>query len=148
MKKLNIVIIICIGIAIIMVASVSFQNYYLFDPNFTDKPSGVSIQGLGEEYRQGEPIEFAINVHGFSVGCESVTVKIFNEWEAEPPLLYEKEFVAEGKPYLKPSQTDYSCPIMLKEFNDDKPGKYLVMVNYFQDRGSFGEIKQYFTVSP
>ena len=130
-----------------MVASFSFQNYYLFDPNSADKLGGVSIEGLEEEYIQGEPIEFAINVHGFSVGCESVTVKIFNEWKAEPRLLYEKEFVAEDKPHLKPSQTDYSCPIVLKEFNDDKPGKYLVIVNYFQDRGSFGEIKQYFIIS-
>lgn len=117
MKKLNIVIMICVGIVIIMITSFSFQNYYLFDPNFTDKSSGVSIERLKEKYRQGEPIEFAINVHGFSVGCESVTVKIFNEWKAEPSLLYEKEFVAEDKPHLKPSQTDYSCPIVLKDFN-------------------------------
>lgn len=131
-----------------MITYLSFQNYYLFDPNFTDKPSGVSIEGLKNEYRQGEPIEFAISVHGFSVGCESVTVKIFNEWKAEPPLLYEKEFVAEDKPYLKPSQTDYSCPIILKEFNDEKSGKYLVIVNYFQNRGSFGKLEQHFIVSP
>lgn len=131
-----------------MVAYFSFQNYYLFDPNFTDESGEVSIQGLKEEYGQGKTIEFAIRVHGFSVGCESVTVKIFNEWKAEPSLLYEKEFVAGDNPSLKPSQTDYSCPIILKEFNDGKLGKYLVMVNYFQNRGSYGELKQYFTVSP
>ena len=146
MKTSSIILIasFAVGISIIIIAS-NLQNY-LFDPNFIDKPAGVSIEGLKEEYRQGEPIEFAIRVHGFSVGCESVTVKIFNEWKAQPPLLYEKEFVAEDKPNLKSSQTDYSCPITFKQFNDGKSGKYLVMVNYFQDRGSYGEIQQEFRV--
>lgn len=146
MKNSHLIIIIGIGIAIIGIVFFSFNKLNQDDVNLTNEGAKIVFKGLKELYQQDESIEFTIQAYGFNVGCESVRVQIFDEYKTQPPL-YEKEFVAECNQNSKPAITDYSFPIMIKQFNDGKSGKYVVIASYYQHRGSFGSIEQSFTVT-
>ncbi|MEO9309156.1 MAG: hypothetical protein ABI337_02555 [Nitrososphaera sp.] len=145
MKKSYLIIITFIGITIIGATFFSLDKLNQDDATFTKEGAKIAIKGLNEIYRQDESIEFAIQAYGFNVGCESIRVQVFNEYKTQPPL-YEKEFVAECNQNSKPTLTDYSFPIMIKQFNDGKSGKYVVVASFYQHRGSFGNIEQNFTV--
>lgn len=146
MKNSHLITIIGIGIAIIGIVFFSFNKLNQDDTNFTNEGAKIVFNGLKETYRQDESIEFTIQAFGFNVGCESVRVLIFNEYKTQPPL-YEKEFVAECNQSPKPTKTNYSFPIMIKQLNAGKSGKYIVVASYYQHRGSFGSIEQSFTVT-
>lgn len=147
MKNSHLLIIIGIGIVIIAIIFFSLDKLNQADTDFTKEGAKILVKGLEEEYGQDESIEFTIQSSGFNVGCESVRVQIFNEYKTQPPL-YEKEFIAECNQNSKPTLTDYSFPIMIKQFNDGKPGKYVVVASYYQHRGSFDTIEHNFTISP
>ena len=112
-----------------------------YDPN-----SLIEINGLRADYEIDEPIHFEVLAVGNGDGCLSFSVTI-NEEDKVPPV-YLQSYISK----CDESRKNVGVPLYFDinsengQIENLKPGKYEVVASFYQNRGSFGEVKQDFTI--
>ena len=109
---------------------------------------GMKIVGLRDQYHKDESIIFDVIIYGNGSGCGGGTVTILKANQTTPQL-----FSQEYAGICKSNQQNYLAIPIHVEINTPNgqilnvsAGKYVIMASYYQDRGSFGEIKQDFVI--
>jgi hypothetical protein len=109
---------------------------------------GIKIVGLRDQYHKDESIVFDVMIYGNGSGCGGGTVTILKVHEKNPQLFLQ-EYAGICKSNL---QNHRVIPIHIEintsngQIQNTTAGKYVVLASYFQDRGSFGDVKQEFTI--
>ncbi len=107
----------------------------------------IEINGLKSKYAVDEPINFEILAIGDGNGCLSFGVTIRGEDENAPPV-YSQGYIS----LCDLSKKDVGVPLYFVinsengQITNLASGKYEIMADYYQDRGSYGDVKQEFTI--
>ena len=109
---------------------------------------GIKIVGLRDQYHKDESIVFDVLIYGNGSGCGGGTVTILKANETIPQL-FSQEYAGICK---SSGQNHLAIPIHVEintpngQIQNASAGKYVVLASYYQDRGSFGDVKQKFTI--
>ncbi|MGH2574465.1 MAG: hypothetical protein ACRDFC_02065 [Ignavibacteria bacterium] len=107
----------------------------------------VKINGLKSEYAKDEPINFEVLVIGNGSGCGDIRVFVFREFEVQPPVFSQRYVsICDGSAKFKAVPISFSINSEDGQIPHLDSGKYVVSISYYQDRGSFGDIKQEFVI--
>ena len=107
----------------------------------------IEINGLQSKYAVDEPINFEILAIGNGNGCISFGVTIRGEDE-NAPVVYSQGYISS----CEISEKYVGIPLYFAinsengQITNLESGKYEIMADYYQDRGSFGDVKQEFTI--
>lgn len=106
----------------------------------------IEINGLRSEYATDEPIHFEVLAIGNGDGCLSFSVTVRGEENVLP--VYSQGYISvcdvSGKYVGVPLYLDINSEN--GQITNLEPGKYEIVAEYYQNRGSFGEVKQEFTI--
>ena len=109
---------------------------------------GMRIVGLHDQYHEDESIVFDVLIYGNGSGCGAGTVTILKANETTSQL-FSQEYAGICKSY---GQNHLVIPIHVEintsniQILNASVGKYVVLASYYQDRGSYGDITQKFTI--
>jgi len=109
---------------------------------------GIKIVGLHEQYHKDESIVFDVIIYGNGSGCGEGIVTILKANQTTPQL-FSQVYAGICK---SNEQNHLVIPIHVEintsngQIQNTTAGKYVVLASYYQDRGSFGDVKQEFTI--
>ena len=111
---------------------------------------GIEFVGLDDQYQREDPIVFDVMIYGDGSGCGAGTLMILQEHDLQPAI-FSQNYVSICK-NLKQNYLAIPFRVEINTPTGNIPslesGKYVTHASYYQNRGSYGEIKQYFVISP
>jgi|CXWL01.1.fsa_nt_gi hypothetical protein len=123
-----------------------YKNRISEKKEITPSESLIKINGLRSKYATFEPIRFEVLAIGDGSGCILFNVTI-RENENTPPV-YSQDYIS----ICDVTEKYVGIPLYLDINSKNsqinlQSGKYEVLATYYQDRASFGDVKQEFTIT-